>query len=187
SAFLVFHFHGASSSRMRMKKKLQGGKLKKAHAYRLSPASVSPLHQSPPTPPLLPPLTKALKLSALRPKGTPVIPLTSHLSTAAAAAAAAVRRRSRVMESTALLFIVSIPLLHLLLLSSAASCPPRSCQVSLLDSCSTADDCAPGLYCGSCPASGNVQPACVRALAYQPTAFVLIPSLFSLLPLLLAS
>ncbi|RWW67477.1 hypothetical protein BHE74_00025061 [Ensete ventricosum] len=75
------------------------------------------------------------------------------------------------MESTALLFIVSIPLLHLLLLSSAASCPPRSCQVSLLDSCSTADDCAPGLYCGSCPASGNVQPACVRALAYQPTAF----------------
>ncbi|RWW08274.1 hypothetical protein GW17_00028295, partial [Ensete ventricosum] len=80
SAFLVFHFHGASSSRMRMKKKLQGGKLKKAHAYRLSPASVSPLHQSPPTPPLLPPLTKALKLSALRPKGTPVIPLTSHLT-----------------------------------------------------------------------------------------------------------
>ncbi|CAL9773914.1 unnamed protein product [Musa acuminata subsp. burmannicoides] len=76
------------------------------------------------------------------------------------------------MESTALPFLVSIPLLHLLVLSSAAaaSCPPHSCQ--LLDSCSTADDCAAGLYCGSCPASGNVQPACVRALAYQPTAFV---------------
>ncbi|XP_042375747.1 PI-PLC X domain-containing protein At5g67130-like [Zingiber officinale] len=68
-----------------------------------------------------------------------------------------------------LLLLLWIPALFLFRPSSA-TCAPRSCQ--LLDSCSTAADCSAGLYCGSCPASGNTQPTCVRNQANLPTSFV---------------
>lgn len=71
------------------------------------------------------------------------------------------------MEPRLLLLLLWIALL---LPSSIASCSPHSCQ--LLDPCSAADDCAAGLYCGTCPASGKSQPSCTRGQAYVPTSIV---------------
>ncbi|WOL13559.1 PI-PLC X domain-containing protein [Canna indica] len=106
--------------------------------------------------------------------------LINHRGTRAAAAAArqeaAAAAALVVMKSTALplpLLMVLLLLLMFLLsssLSTAASCSRHACQ--LLDPCSTVDDCSPGLFCGSCPATGNAQLACVRGQANQPTAYV---------------
>ncbi|XP_020103329.1 PI-PLC X domain-containing protein At5g67130 isoform X2 [Ananas comosus] len=43
---------------------------------------------------------------------------------------------------------------------------------SLQDPCSSADDCAAGLNCGNCPASGMAGPSCIRAQAVEPTSIV---------------
>ncbi|KHG18052.1 hypothetical protein F383_06271 [Gossypium arboreum] len=50
------------------------------------------------------------------------------------------------------------------------ACFNGSCQV--LDSCSQATDCGPGLYCGNCPALGKSQPFCTRGQAIVPTSIV---------------
>ncbi|OMP01968.1 hypothetical protein COLO4_11447 [Corchorus olitorius] len=42
----------------------------------------------------------------------------------------------------------------------------------VLDSCSTATDCGPGLYCGNCPSLGKTQPFCTRGQAIIPTSVV---------------
>ncbi|ONK70329.1 uncharacterized protein A4U43_C05F32610 [Asparagus officinalis] len=64
-----------------------------------------------------------------------------------------------------------ILLLSLLLVPSpAAACSSGACQ--LLDSCSRADDCSAGLYCGKCAAAGKKQPICVRGQANQPASIV---------------
>ncbi|XP_010550360.1 PREDICTED: PI-PLC X domain-containing protein At5g67130-like [Tarenaya hassleriana] len=66
--------------------------------------------------------------------------------------------------------------LHLTLLllspsfSISSSCSNGNCQV--LDSCSTATDCATGLYCGNCPAAGKTHPICTRGQASIPTSII---------------
>ncbi|KAG8497477.1 hypothetical protein CXB51_008679 [Gossypium anomalum] len=50
------------------------------------------------------------------------------------------------------------------------ACFNGNCQV--LDSCSQATDCGPGLYCGNCPALGKSQPFCTRGQAIIPTSIV---------------
>lgn len=42
----------------------------------------------------------------------------------------------------------------------------------LLESCSTATDCGPGLYCGNCPSLEKNQPFCIRGQAPIPTSIV---------------
>lgn len=44
--------------------------------------------------------------------------------------------------------------------------------LQLLESCSTATDCGPGLYCGNCPSLGKTQPFCIRGQAPIPTSIV---------------
>ncbi|XP_073004608.1 PI-PLC X domain-containing protein At5g67130 [Typha latifolia] len=67
--------------------------------------------------------------------------------------------------------LLSVLLSSLLLFPSpTSSCSSHSCQLS--DSCSSADDCAGGLYCGTCSASGMTKPSCIRAQAVEPTSIV---------------
>ncbi|KAK0605922.1 hypothetical protein LWI29_032238 [Acer saccharum] len=61
-----------------------------------------------------------------------------------------------------ILFSVSI--------SISTACTNGNCQV--LDSCATATDCGPGLYCGNCPAAGKTQPICTRGQATIPTSVI---------------
>ncbi|KAJ8764226.1 hypothetical protein K2173_005966 [Erythroxylum novogranatense] len=42
----------------------------------------------------------------------------------------------------------------------------------VLDSCSAATNCGPGLYCGNCPAMGKTQPICTRGQAIIPTSVI---------------
>uniref|UniRef100_A0A803KXZ0 Uncharacterized protein n=1 Tax=Chenopodium quinoa TaxID=63459 RepID=A0A803KXZ0_CHEQI len=69
--------------------------------------------------------------------------------------------------------IGQIPLFLLLFSSffftlSSACSGGGNCQV--LESCSAANDCAPGLYCGNCPAANKRQPVCTRGQANIPTS-----------------
>lgn len=52
--------------------------------------------------------------------------------------------------------------------ASSAACSYGNCQ--LLDSCTSATDCEPGLYCGNCAATGKTQPFCIRGQATIPTS-----------------
>lgn len=101
------------------------------------------------------------------------------------------------------LFYLSVS--FLLLPTSSSSCSPHTCQVNapslsdlslslslikchtdwlvdpasqLSDACSSSEDCATGLYCGNCPASGKNQTSCTRSQAIQPTSIVSTFSLF---------
>ncbi|KAE9614300.1 putative PLC-like phosphodiesterase, TIM beta/alpha-barrel domain-containing protein [Lupinus albus] len=56
------------------------------------------------------------------------------------------------------------------LLTSSTSCSNSNCQV--LEACSAATDCGPGLYCGNCPALGLNQPMCIRGQPTLPTSTV---------------
>ncbi|XP_058070164.1 PI-PLC X domain-containing protein At5g67130-like isoform X2 [Magnolia sinica] len=49
-------------------------------------------------------------------------------------------------------------------------CYITNCQV--LDRCAGAGDCASGLFCGNCPATGITQPTCIRGQAFLPTSLV---------------
>ncbi|CAN4082933.1 unnamed protein product [Withania somnifera] len=51
-----------------------------------------------------------------------------------------------------------------------AACSNGNCQ--LLDSCASAVDCGPGLYCGNCPELGKNQPFCIRGQAIEPTSII---------------
>ncbi|XAR74003.1 hypothetical protein NMG60_11008150 [Bertholletia excelsa] len=53
---------------------------------------------------------------------------------------------------------------------TSSACFNGNCQ--LLDSCSAATDCGPGLYCGNCPATGKNQPSCTRGQATIPTSII---------------
>ncbi|XP_061340981.1 PI-PLC X domain-containing protein At5g67130 [Gastrolobium bilobum] len=55
-------------------------------------------------------------------------------------------------------------------LTSSAPCFNGKCQV--LEACSAATDCGPGLYCGNCPALGRTQPFCIRGQATLATSVV---------------
>ncbi|XP_022739206.1 PI-PLC X domain-containing protein At5g67130 isoform X2 [Durio zibethinus] len=59
-------------------------------------------------------------------------------------------------------------LLFSFFISISTSCSNGNCQI--LDSCSLATDCGPGLYCGNCPALGKTQPYCIRGQATIPTS-----------------
>ncbi|XP_021275329.1 PI-PLC X domain-containing protein At5g67130 [Herrania umbratica] len=61
-------------------------------------------------------------------------------------------------------------LLFSFFISISTSCSIGNCQV--LDSCSQATDCGPGLYCGNCPALGKTQPFCIRGQATIPTSVI---------------
>lgn len=66
-------------------------------------------------------------------------------------------------------------LLQLIFISAAfvtisTACSDGNCQ--LLDSCSAATDCGPGLYCGNCPELGKPQPVCTRGQAVVPTSII---------------
>ncbi|KAL3525679.1 hypothetical protein ACH5RR_014051 [Cinchona calisaya] len=67
-------------------------------------------------------------------------------------------------------------LLILLLLSpfpfitTSTACSSGNCQ--LLESCTSATDCGPGLYCGNCPSVGKTQPFCTRGQAIIPTSII---------------
>ncbi|MED6135991.1 hypothetical protein PIB30_051791 [Stylosanthes scabra] len=54
--------------------------------------------------------------------------------------------------------------------SSTTACSNGNCQV--LEACSAATDCGPGLYCGNCPALGLTRPICTRGQATIPTSIV---------------
>ncbi|XP_020581190.1 PI-PLC X domain-containing protein At5g67130 isoform X2 [Phalaenopsis equestris] len=54
--------------------------------------------------------------------------------------------------------------------TAAAACATPGCQ--LLSPCSGAEECAPGLYCGTCPASGKTRPSCTRGQATHSTDIV---------------
>ncbi|KAF4380826.1 hypothetical protein F8388_017180 [Cannabis sativa] len=56
------------------------------------------------------------------------------------------------------------------LVTSSSACSSGTCQV--LDACTAAVDCSPGLYCGNCPSSGATQPICTRAQAIIPTTII---------------
>ncbi|KAI0497139.1 hypothetical protein KFK09_023467 [Dendrobium nobile] len=58
-------------------------------------------------------------------------------------------------------------LLSFSLIAHAAACAAPGCQ--LLNPCSGAEECAPGLYCGTCPASGKNRPSCTRGQATRQT------------------
>ncbi|XAR57783.1 hypothetical protein NMG60_11026045 [Bertholletia excelsa] len=53
---------------------------------------------------------------------------------------------------------------------SSSACSNGNCQ--LLDSCSSAMECGPGLYCGNCPSMGKNQPFCIRDQAVIPTSII---------------
>ncbi|KAA8531680.1 hypothetical protein F0562_006603 [Nyssa sinensis] len=53
---------------------------------------------------------------------------------------------------------------------TSTACSNGNCQ--LLDSCSVATDCGPGLYCGNCPAMSKNQPFCTRGQAIVPTSII---------------
>ncbi|GFP89276.1 pi-plc x domain-containing protein at5g67130 [Phtheirospermum japonicum] len=53
---------------------------------------------------------------------------------------------------------------------TTTACSNGGCQ--LLESCSTATDCGPGLYCGNCPSLDKAQPFCVRGQATIPTSII---------------
>ncbi|KAL2906306.1 hypothetical protein RDABS01_005016 [Bienertia sinuspersici] len=55
-------------------------------------------------------------------------------------------------------------------LTLSSACSGGNCQV--LESCSAANDCAPGLYCGTCPAANRRQPVCTRGQANMPASIV---------------
>lgn len=54
----------------------------------------------------------------------------------------------------------------------------------MLDSCSSATDCLPGLFCGNCPALGTTKPICTRGQATIPTSIVRFASLLSIIAFL---
>ncbi|PKU68255.1 PI-PLC X domain-containing protein At5g67130 isoform X2 [Dendrobium catenatum] len=58
-------------------------------------------------------------------------------------------------------------LLSFSVIAHAAACAAPGCQ--LLSPCSGAEECAPGLYCGTCPASGKTRPSCTRGQATRQT------------------
>ncbi|XP_021637663.2 PI-PLC X domain-containing protein At5g67130 isoform X3 [Hevea brasiliensis] len=57
-----------------------------------------------------------------------------------------------------------------LLLSSAFLAHAQEFQV--LESCTAATNCGPGLFCGNCPALGKNQPVCTRGQAIIPTSII---------------
>ncbi|XP_027362110.1 PI-PLC X domain-containing protein At5g67130 [Abrus precatorius] len=57
-----------------------------------------------------------------------------------------------------------------LFLTSSAACFNGNCQV--LEPCSAATDCGPGLYCGNCPALARTRPVCTRGQATIVTSLV---------------
>ncbi|KAG5089619.1 hypothetical protein JHK86_002231 [Glycine max] len=57
-----------------------------------------------------------------------------------------------------------------LFLTSSAACFNGNCQV--LEACTAATDCGPGLYCGNCPALGRTRPVCTRGQATIVTSLV---------------
>ncbi|KAG2375976.1 PI-PLC X domain-containing protein [Vigna angularis] len=57
-----------------------------------------------------------------------------------------------------------------LFLTSSAACFNVNCQV--LEACTAATDCGPGLYCGNCPALGRTRPVCTRGQATIVTSLV---------------
>ncbi|MCD7453184.1 hypothetical protein HAX54_019927 [Datura stramonium] len=59
---------------------------------------------------------------------------------------------------------------HCLLITSSTACSNGNCQ--LLDSCASAADCGPALYCGNCPELGKNQPFCTRGQAIEPTSII---------------
>lgn len=70
----------------------------------------------------------------------------------------------------ATLLLHLFPLLFSLLISTSSACSNGTCQV--LEACSAATDCGPGLYCGNCPASGSNQPICTRGEPILPTSTI---------------
>ncbi|XP_027347457.1 PI-PLC X domain-containing protein At5g67130-like isoform X1 [Abrus precatorius] len=63
-----------------------------------------------------------------------------------------------------------VPLFCSLFFSAYAACSNANCQV--LEACSAATDCGPGLYCGNCPALGLKQPICTRGQPTLPTSIL---------------
>ncbi|KAL5714113.1 hypothetical protein ACHQM5_016118 [Ranunculus cassubicifolius] len=63
-----------------------------------------------------------------------------------------------------------LSLISSLLIITASACSNGNCQ--LLETCSVATDCGPGLYCGNCPAMGKTRPICTRGQVIQPTSIV---------------
>lgn len=53
---------------------------------------------------------------------------------------------------------------------ASSACSNGNCQ--LLESCKANTDCAPGLYCGNCPAANRPQPVCTRGQANVPTSII---------------
>lgn len=56
------------------------------------------------------------------------------------------------------------------LITCSTACSNGNCQ--LLDSCASAADCGPSLYCGNCPELGKNQPFCIRGQAIEPTSII---------------
>lgn len=69
-----------------------------------------------------------------------------------------------------LLLIFFLLLVSATFFLTSSACSNGDCQI--LESCSAATDCAPGLYCGNCPQLGKTQPFCIRGQAILPTSII---------------
>ncbi|KAF3612524.1 hypothetical protein FXO38_36798, partial [Capsicum annuum] len=71
-------------------------------------------------------------------------------------------------ENGYLILLLSHLAVYCLLFTCSAACSNGNCQ--LLESCASAADCGPGLYCGNCPELGKSQPFCIRGQTIEPTS-----------------
>uniref|UniRef100_A0A5B6ZSV3 Putative PI-PLC X domain-containing protein n=1 Tax=Davidia involucrata TaxID=16924 RepID=A0A5B6ZSV3_DAVIN len=67
-------------------------------------------------------------------------------------------------------YLLPLVLVLAVFVFTSTACSNGNCQ--LLDSCSSATDCGPGLYCGNCPAMSKTQPICTRGQAIVPTSII---------------
>ncbi|KAM3252737.1 PI-PLC X domain-containing protein [Capsicum annuum] len=73
-------------------------------------------------------------------------------------------------ENGYLILLLSHLAVYCLLFTCSAACSNGNCQ--LLESCASAADCGPGLYCGNCPELGKSQPFCIRGQTIEPTSII---------------
>lgn len=103
------------------------------------------------------------------------------------------------VAAPAIIMFLFLPLICSLFFTACSACSNGNCQVpslslslsfpfeekrsmeihfelnliwQILEACSAATDCGPGLFCGNCPALGLKQPICTRGQPTLPTSIV---------------
>ncbi|RDX78301.1 PI-PLC X domain-containing protein [Mucuna pruriens] len=78
--------------------------------------------------------------------------------------------RPKCRASAPFIIFLFVSLICSLSFTASAACSNGNCQI--LEACSAATDCGPGLFCGNCPALGLKQPICTRGQPTLPTSIV---------------